>query len=56
MTAIFNTLKAEFAKSEADAREFLVSRVNVGDLQMLQGFAELEQADELAFLIWDVRA
>lgn len=50
MTALFNQLK-----SAADQREFLISRVNVGDLQMMQGFAELEGDDELAYLIWEVR-
>lgn len=50
MTALFNQLKAA-----ADQREFLISRVNVGDLQMMQGFAELEGDDELAYLIWEVR-
>lgn len=50
MTTLFNKLKAA-----TDQREFLVSRVNISDLTMLQGFAELDGDDELAYLIWEVR-
>ena len=38
-----------------DAREFLVSKVNVCDLNMLQGFADFDERSEIAFEIYTVR-
>ena len=38
-----------------DAREFIVSKVNVCDLQQLQGFAEFDGNSDLAYTLWDVR-
>lgn len=50
MTALYNNLR-----NADDQRDFLMGRVNRADLLMLQGFAELDGDDELAYLIWDVR-
>lgn len=50
MNKIFNQLLIA-----EDQREFLMSRVNRSDLLLLQGYAELEEDHELAYLIWEVR-
>jgi hypothetical protein len=50
--ATFDHLKT---LNQADVTEYLVSKVNVGDLQMLEGFAELEDNNQLAYIIWNIR-
>jgi len=49
---IYNHLKT---LNTTDLVEFLVSKVNVCDLQMLQGFADFDENSELAFQIYNVR-
>lgn len=52
LTTVYNTLKTLDLDA---AREFLVSRVNRCDLAMLEGFADFDGLNELAFVIFDVR-
>ena len=51
----YTTLIAKFAQSAEEAREFLVSRVNRCELQALQGMAEFDGHNELAYMIWEVK-
>ena len=39
----------------SDLVEFLVGKVNVCDLQQLEGFADFDENSELAFAIFTVR-
>ena len=52
---MFNTYNHIKTLSGADLTEFLVSKVNVCDLQQLQGFADFDGLNELAFAIFEVR-
>ena len=49
---IYNHLKTLNA---TDVVEFLVSKVNVCDLQQIEGFADFDENSELAFAIFTVR-
>ena len=49
---IYNHLKT---LNTTDLVEFLVSKVNVCDLQMIEGFADFDENSELAFQIYNVR-
>ena len=52
MLNTYNHLKT---LSETDLVEFLVSKVNVCDLQQLEGFADFDGLNELAYAIFEVR-
>ena len=49
---IYNHLKT---LNTADVVEFLVGKVNICDLQQLEGFADFDENSELAFQIYNVR-
>jgi hypothetical protein len=41
--------------SQNAVTEYIVSKVNICDLRMLEGFAELENNHQLAYNIWNIR-
>lgn len=55
MENLFNTVRKIWKSSEADFREFIVSRVNISDLKMLQDIADLYEEYEMASVIYDIR-
>ena len=56
VNAIFSNIVLTFRqKGEAAMREFIESRVNVGDLKQLQGIADFEEMPEIAYALWEVR-
>ena len=52
---MFNTYNHLKTLSGSALVEFLVSKVNVCDLQQLEGFADFDGLNELAFAIFSVR-